>query len=573
MLNRPIGTSSRRPPAERPVPGEADIAKSRAERRSWGPVFRDLSLLVMLTAAMVAVLTFGDYGITNDEEVQNVYGIKLLAFYTSLFDDQSAFTYLDLFRYGGLFDLVAAVLNLISPFGEYETRHLLGGLVGVLGVAGAWRLGRHLGGERVGFLAMLLLLLTPAYYGHSFNNPKDAPFAAAMVWALFYMCRTISVLPFPPRRLLVKLGLTVGLALGIRVAAVLVGPYLLLGIGLFLLGEWRRDKDWAEVRGHLKASVGRLLPAALLAYGVMGVFWPWGVMSPGNPFQALRDFSKLPINVDTLVAGIWVKATHVPRDYLPDYLVVNLPEVVLFGLLTAAGFAIAWGIRRLRHGPRFPSANEPGDLRRIQLVLVTVAAFFPIAFFIFFTPTAYNGLRHFLFVVPPLAVLAAIGIDGLWTYLQHANHRLGRGFAALLTLVLASQVWVMAQLHPDEYVYYNMLTGGVKGAEGAYELDYWGNSLLEATKDLAEYIAMENGDKPITRKYKVAVCGHRLSAAYFFPEYMEFTKKLDEADFLVSFTQANCHRYFEGRQIISVDRFGVALSVVKDRRYLKDRTR
>lgn len=135
-----------------------------------------------------------------------------------------------------------------------------------------------------------------------------------------------------------------------------------------------------------------------------------------------------------------------------------------------------------------------------------------------------------------------------------------------------SATWVTGQLHPDEYVYYNLLTGGVKGAEGAYELDYWGNSLIEATKDLAEYIAMENGDKPITRVYKVAVCGHRLSAAYFFPEYMEFTKKLEEADFLVAFTQANCHRHFEGRQIISVDRFGVALSVVKDRRYLKNRT-
>ena len=138
---------------------------------------------------------------------------------------------------------------------------------------------------------------------------------------------------------------------------------------------------------------------------------------------------------------------------------------------------------------------------------------------------------------------------------------------------MVAQIWVMGQLHPDEYVYYNLLTGGVKGAAGAYELDYWGNSLLEATKDLAEYIALEYGDKPITKVFKVAVCGHRLSAAYFFPDYMEFTKKLDEADFLVAFTQGNCQRNFEGRQIISVERFGVALSVVKDRRYLKNRSK
>jgi hypothetical protein len=430
-----------------------------------------------------------------------------------------------------------------------------------------------LGGQRVGFLALLLLLLTPAYYGHSFNNPKDAPFAAAMVWTTFYLCKVISTLPAPPVRLVIKLGVTLGISLGIRVAAVLIGPYLAVGLVLFLLGMWRETHDPTLVREQMWTAFRRLLPAAVVAYLLMGVFWPWGVMSPFNPFDALRDFSKLPINIDTLVAGIWVKATQVPRGYLPDYLVVNLPEIVLFGLLVSAVFGIIWLVGRLRNHQPFPIGTGPAETRRMQVLVVTLAAFFPIIFFIFYKPTAYNGIRHFLFVVPPLAVLASIGLDRLWDRLAKFNGSMDRLFAAVLTVVLVAQTWVMGQLHPDEYVYYNLLTGGVKGAEGAYELDYWGNSLEEATKDLAEFIAMENGDKPITRTYKVAVCGHRLSAAYFFPEYMEFTKNLEDADFLVAFTQANCHRHFEGRQIISVERFGVALSVVKDRRYLKNRSR
>lgn len=556
--------------AETPIPSESS---NKMPAGRWGIVFDDLARLVLLGAVVLVVLTFGDYGITNDEEVQNVYGVKLLAFYTSFFQDESAFNYLDLFRYGGFFDLLAAVINLVSPFGEYETRHLLGGLFGVIGVAGAWRLGRFLGGRRVGFLALLLLLLTPAYYGHSFNNPKDAPFATAMVWTLFYLCRVVSTFPAPPLRLVLKLGMTLGIALSIRVAAVLVGPYLAVGAALFLLGVWRQTHDFSLIRAHLWTMVRRLLPAVAVAYLLMGVFWPWGVMSPFNPFEALRDFSKLPINLDTLVAGIWVKATQVPRDYLPDYLLVNLPELVLFGLLAAGCFGVVWAVGRLPKGRHFPSDAGVAEMRRVQVLMVAVAAFFPIVFFIFFKPTAYNGIRHFLFVVPPLAVLAAMGLNRLWEIMTRTNERLGRFFAVALTAVVVAQTWVMAQLHPDEYVYYNLLTGGVKGAEGAYELDYWGNSLVEATKDLAEYIAMENGDKPITRIYKVAVCGHRLSAAYFFPEYMEFTKKLEEADFLVAFTQANCHRHFEGRQIISVERFGVALSVVKDRRYLKNRSK
>jgi hypothetical protein len=543
------------------------------DERHWGPVFRDLSLLIMLGVAVLVCFTFQDYGITNDEEVQNVYGIKLLAFYTSFFQDTSAFTYLDLFRYGGFFDLLAAMLNLVSPFGEYETRHLLGGLIGVVGLGGAWRLGRHLGGERVGFLAMLLLVLTPAYYGHSFNNPKDAPFAAAMVWALFYLVKVTTTLPHPPAKLVLKLGAAVGLALGIRVAAVLIGPYFAFGTLLFLWAEWRQSHSWRQLRDHLATIIRAVLPGIVVAYLVMGLFWPWGVMSPFNPFQALHDFSKLPINLDTLVDGVWFKATQLPRDYLPDYLLVNLPEVVLVGLLvtTLAAAKMAW--KRLRHGPPFPANTSPRELKRIELLQVALAGFFPVLFFFITKPTAYNGLRHFLFIIPPLAVLAALGIDLLWDRLSRINYRFGRAFAGVLTMVLVAQVWIMGQLHPDQYVYYNLLTGGVKGAQGAYELDYWGNSLLEATKDLAEYIAMENGDKPIEHTYKVWVCGHRLSASYYFPDYMEFTKKVDEADFIVAFTQANCHRYFEGKQIISVERFGVALSVVKDRRYLKNRSK
>jgi len=430
-----------------------------------------------------------------------------------------------------------------------------------------------LGGARVGFLSLMLLLLTPAYYGHSFNNPKDGPFAAAMVWVLYYLCKTVSALPAPPLSLVMRFGATVGLALGIRVAAVLVLPYLALGVAFVLLAEWRQKHSLSALRLHLKTSFMRLLPGAAIAYLVMGVFWPWGVMSPFNPFQALRDFSKLPINIDTLVAGIWVKATQVPSEYLPDYLLVNLPEIVLFGMVVACGSMLVWGGGRWRHGPSFPHGDEPEDIRRVELVLLALAAFFPVIYHVFFTPTAYNGIRHFLFVVPPMAVMASVGIDRLWQWIGRFRWRLDRLYAGCLTVVLVSQAWVMGQLHPDEYVYYNLLTGGVKGAAGAYELDYWGNSLLEATKDLAEYIAMENGDKPITKTYKIAVCGHSLSAAYYFPDYMEFTKKLEDADFLVAFTQANCHRHFEGRQIISVERFGVALSVVKDRRYLKNHTK
>ena len=158
----------------------------------------------MLVLAIVLLLvgsTFQHYGISWDEEIQNTYGKKILSFYLSGFEDQSVFKHFNLYLYGGSFDLVAAIVNTVSPFGEYETRHLLGGLVGTLGLAGVWRLGRLFGGPRVGFLALLLMVVTPVYYGHMFINPKDIPFACGMVWSLYLMCRMMGMLPRVPLKI------------------------------------------------------------------------------------------------------------------------------------------------------------------------------------------------------------------------------------------------------------------------------------------------------------------------------------------------------------------------------------
>ena len=130
-----------------------------------------LAVLALLTAAVL--LTFRDYGISWDEQGQAEYGRLLLRYYASGFSDTSVFSFSNLFYYGGAFDLLATLLEKISPFGEYETRHLLGGIIGIFGLAGVWRLGRELGGPRTGLLSLVLLATTARFYGHFFSNPKD----------------------------------------------------------------------------------------------------------------------------------------------------------------------------------------------------------------------------------------------------------------------------------------------------------------------------------------------------------------------------------------------------------------
>ena len=197
-------------------------------------VYQVLALAVMAGMALLVLATFRDYGITNDEELQDNYGHMLLAYYASGLTDHTAFGYQDLCLYGGLFDLMAALFERVLPLGTYESRHLLGGLAGLLGLAGAWRLGRHLGGERAGFLAVALTVLTPALYGHNFNNPKDAPFAIAMLWSLYFSVRASEDFPRPRLATVLGLGLAFGAALSVRVGALLVPFYAAFAVAVFL---------------------------------------------------------------------------------------------------------------------------------------------------------------------------------------------------------------------------------------------------------------------------------------------------------------------------------------------------
>lgn len=531
------------------APGAAaSVSVATARWTVWDGAAR----LVLFAGLVLALLTFPDFGITHDEEVQAIYGEKLFSWYASGFADTSAFEYLDLFWYGGLFDLVAAALNKISPFGYYETRHLLGALVGLAGLAGAWRLARLAGGPRAGLIAAVLLILTPCFVGHSFNNPKDGPFAVAMLWAVYALARLVIEMPRPRLATVAWFGVAMGAALSVRVGAFLVFGYFGLAALAFFAGRLR-VAGWRQTRRQVGALAARMALALALSWAILAVFWPWAVQDPLNPWLAVTHFSRYDIDIDSLFNGRLVPATNLPAFYLLGYLAVTLPEAVLVGL---AALAVGLLMRR-RHAE---------DSRVVAIV--ALAAAFPILFFVVFRPTAYDGLRHFLFVVPPLVVLAALGIERLWTWADGRSRRLGRVFAAVLVGGVVVQATTIARLHPDEYIYYNALVGGVHGAENKWELDYWSNSMHEAVDRLAEAMLLEHGGQAPAVPAKVLICGNGLSGTYFFPPYMVEVTSLQEAEFVIAYTQADCWKTWRGRPLAEVERFGAVLSVVKDRRGL-----
>src|SRR6266571_5925931 len=115
-------------------------------------LFDRLAIAVLCLVGIVALLTFRDYGLSWDDYVHAEYGDLLLKLYASGLRDQRALSWVNLYYYGGGFDLLAALAAKVLPFTVFETRRLLGATVGFLGLFITWRIGRRVAGSSAGLI-------------------------------------------------------------------------------------------------------------------------------------------------------------------------------------------------------------------------------------------------------------------------------------------------------------------------------------------------------------------------------------------------------------------------------------
>jgi hypothetical protein len=390
-----------------------------------------------------------------------------------------------------------------------------------------------------------------------FNNPKDIPFAVGTVWSLYYLCRIVPDLPRPPLPVVAKFGIAVGLTLGVRVGGLLLVAYAAEAGAIHCL--WRIAETRRPLAGLSDAATGMVrlvLPMLVLAYPVMLLFWPWAQLDPlRNPMQSLASFSHEIFPFPTLFAGSYVPAGDLPWTYLPTFVVLALPELTLALALIAVPAAIVCECRR---------PGGPDRAATIQKLVLATAIIFPVAYAAWIKAVLFDGMRHFIFVLPPIAVAAALTADGLIDRLATGwPRRVAFGLTGVYTL---GHLAIMGLLHPDEYVYYNGLVGGVAGAQTLFKTDYWANSYAEAVRGLTDYLQTEYGAEFEDHQFTVAVCGPPISADYFFPENFVFSKDRQHADFFIAFTKDECNKALPGKEIYRVERLGALLSIVLDRR-------
>ena len=521
----------------------------------------DLATIVLVAAlAVIALFTFRDYAISNDEGVQHRYGELIIDYYASGFRDQSVFSFQNLYLYGGLFDIVAVALSHLVPIDPYDLRHILCAMIGIGGIGATAATARLGAGPRAALIAAIGLSVCGAWYGTIFNHTKDVPFAAAMMGATLFLIRIARSLPAPRAGDVASFGLLAGAALGMRVLGLLLVIYAGAAIVLYLPRPWFGH---GRARWRFAAlSAARLLPALLLAYLIMVLAWPWAALSPLNPVRGLLAFSEFQYDIRTNLAGQVYEMANAPRLYVPIYILIRLPLLMLLGAALAILYALL---------PRLGAASA--ELRRRDVALVALTVMFPLACQVIWRGPAFTGMRHFLFVIPALAVLAGIGLDKALTALATRGRVIGSGALAVVAGCFLFDAVTLVRLHPYEYLYYNSLVGGLPGASRRYDLDYWFASMPEAIHQLEAYLRRtEPADaaRPAPL-YSVAVCGERLpfEKIVTLPELRwDFKPQWDQSEFFIAPTQMNCDGDLDGKVIGTVERLGVVIAYVKDRRAL-----
>ena len=526
----------------------------------------DLAFALLIVALLMLVgVTFGEYAVSNDEGLQHHYGELIVAYYKSGFTDKSVFDYGNLYLYGGLFDIVAVLLAHVLPFDLYDIRHVMCAITGVGGVAATWVTARMIAGPRAGLLAGLALALCGVWYGGMFNHTKDVPFAAAMMGAMFFLLRAARDLPDPRLRDILWFGILLGAALGLRATGLLMVGY---AVALIALWSWTiRQQDWRRFgRGSVRA-LAHLIPAFALAYVIMIASWPWASLEFFNPVRAIFAFAHFHYPIRTIIAGQVYPMSDVPRWYEPDYLAIKLPLFVLLGAAAAMLSAVRAAALR--------SDNLSGTVHLQEIGALFFVIAFPLACQIVGHGPSDTGLRHFLFVVPPLAALAGIGVDTCLSGVEAKARSLGLVALAGVTAAFAWDAAVLVRLHPYEYLFYNSLVGGLEGASRRYVTDYWVNIMPAAVKDLETYLDQTDTHADPRRRayYTVAVCGERVSFEKEADQRLQYTPDWSHADFFIAPTHMNCDQVLRGRIVNVIERIGVPIGVVKDLRGISAQAR
>ena len=419
-------------------------------------------LLICALFLLAGLILAGDYGILSSEFTQRRIAQANLNYIRGQADSVAEGLPLYSDRvYGVAFELplllAEQALGLTDNHDIHRLRLTLTHLFFIIGGFFCYRLAWRLFNNRlIAILALLIFLLHPRLYAHSFFNSKDPVFLSMFALTLYLLERAFRR-DTPGAFLL--LGVAVGLLTNLRIMGIMLFPAIiaLRGLDLFYAGA-------GPERKHILRTGGLFILAAVLtAYALAPYAWT-------NPVVWLTTSLSLTVNHPTGIAQLFQGDLVLSRELPPHYnatwfAITTPPPLLLLGFIGMALIAA-----RICHRPGAIFRNN----RRRFLGLLLAAFLLPPLAVALLGSNQYHDWRHLYFIYAPFSLLAALGGGWLLAALGRQGWRRA-GLYALAGLGLGLTLLPMAQIHPLQHGYFNFLVERTtpERLRGQYELDRW----------------------------------------------------------------------------------------------------
>ncbi len=458
--------------------------------------FYALSLLLLI----VMLLLSSRAGVSCDEVLHYNQSVAVYNYFSTGGADRSALETGDthLKYYGQSFDNITTFLIKIFNIDNiYGFRHIMSTLAGWLVVMVSACLAVWLSGYEAGIIVILLFAVSPTFLGHAQNNLKDIPFALGFISSIYFIFRFLASKEGVPVKYSIMLGISMALCISIRAGGFILYFFFVTFfiiwylIGFFTNGSSFLSATWKKILAAFAVSVA--------AYFLSMLLWPYALQDPlRNPYNAYKVMLRFPATFRQIFEGEAQWSDYMPWYYLVKSMVISIPLIVTGGLVLFLIF-----FRKSMYSDK-----------RVFIIFLLFALLFPLIVVCIKTPNLYSRWRHFLFLYPVIIVLASSGIFYLF---KATRSKYLKGSLIVIFFVAALNPASFIIRNPRyPYLYFNQLTGGLRGAFGNYETDYYFVSQRESSEWLIDYFHKNEINRPI-------IAGENFLNSWFFRDEPNIT--------------------------------------------------
>lgn len=462
-------------------PSELFLITSRAGTRSTL-----LLIGVLLIALIIAVNNFNQIGgVTWDEKMQFERLIWQLESFVNYFrnipSDRSYDSYgyiqkapLLLFLEGGDFAdpiknsfsrLYTSASHILIATYSSLTLFILFGVSKICKFRNPW-------------LASLLLIATPVFFGHSVFNIKDIPFA--FYYSLYSFTLLLYLNSRKKNSISWKIAALISCAVLSSMKLTVLPVMILQFVIISAFRDWNNCREIHIFKLFLNSTFAFIFNIAFILL-ITPHAWHFGF---GYLSNAMREFSNYSwpgcstfdgicygkyINTDEVTSPYWSAF----RYYL-DWISIKFTFLNFLGLASAL---LIFSVSIFTTYHRITSSKQSLRIRQVASIIMGMQLFLlPSAIFIA-NSVVYDALRHILFIFPPIAFFGSFAIHKIEDKKFNKNIK-KIIFVLLVGFTLLNSIDTLA-LSPYQYTYLNEFSRSRHLEDDRTLIDYWGASLAE----------------------------------------------------------------------------------------------